>query len=246
MQDFTKYTPNQQQPGGFTRVADNTEALFFQRIYAWMFAGLALTAGLAFVLGQSQAWLNFFYGSKVTIIGAFIVQIGLVFFLSARINSLAPSTAKALFLAYSAITGATLSAIGVIYSPVIIFKAFVSAAGVYGAMAVYGLVTKRSLEAWGSFLFMGLVGLIIASIVNLFVQSGPMDLVICVIGVLLFAGLTAYDHQKLRVIFFESEQSSETTEDDLSRVVIMGALTLYLDFINLFLFLLRLFGRGDD
>jgi len=246
MQDFTKYSPNQQQPGGFVRVADHSEALFFQRIYTWMFAGLLLTAGTAYVLMHSAAWISFLTGSSFALIGACIVQVGLVFFLSAKINDLTPSLAKLIFMIYAAVTGATFSVIGLIYSPAIIFKAFVSTAGVYGAMAVYGLVTKRSLEGLGSFLFMGLVGLIIASLVNLFVQSGPMDLVICVIGVLIFAGLTAYDHQKLRVIFFGFEQSGETNDDNISRVVIMGALTLYLDFINLFLFLLRLFGRGND
>lgn len=242
MQDFTNYTSNQ-QPGTLARAAVSSEAVFFQQIYTWMFAGLAVTAGTAYVLSQSQAFINFLYGGSFTLILAFIIQLGLVFYLSARINSLSPGAAKGIFLAYSAVTGATFSAILLVYSPVIIFKAFITTAGVYGAMAAYGLVTKRSLQAWGSFLFMGLVGIIIASLVNMFVHSDMMDLLICIIGVFLFAGLTAYDHQKLRVIHATGLDGTAVQE---SRMVIIGALTLYLDFINLFLFLLRLFGRGND
>ena len=243
MQDFTNYTPNSQHQGSLAQAAATSEALFFQRIYTWMFAGLALTAGSAYVLMHSAAWINFLVSNRFAFIGAAIVQLGVVFYLSARINSLAPSTAKILFLAYAALTGATFSVIGLVYPPMVIFKAFVSTAGVYGAMAVYGLVTKRSLQGMGSFLFMGLIGIIIASVVNMFVQSSAADLIICIIGVLLFAGLTAYDHQKLRVIHATALSGNA---DEESRVVIMGALTLYLDFINLFLFLLRLFGRGND
>jgi FtsH-binding integral membrane protein len=242
MQDFSNYNPN--SPSGYATRALSTEAVFFQRIYSWMFFGLALTAGVAFVLMGSQAWINFLVGSRAPMIVALVVQLGIVFFLSSRINSLAPSTAKILFLAYAGVTGATFSVIGLIYSPAAIFKAFVSTAGVYGAMAAYGLVTKRSLQAWGSFLFMGLVGLIIASVVNMFMQSGMMDFVICVIGVLIFAALTAYDHQKLRVIHATGLNGAD--DDAVSRVVIIGALNLYLDFINLFLFLLRLFGSSRD
>lgn len=242
MQDFTNYTPNAQ--GGYISRALSSEAVFFQKIYSWMFFGLALTAGVAYILMHSQAWINFLLGARYALIGACIVQLGLVFYLSARIQSLAPSTAKMLFLTYAAITGATFSVIGLVYPPLVIFKAFISTAGVYGAMACYGLVTKRSLQAWGSFLFMGLIGIIIASVVNMFMKSGSLDWVICVIGVLLFAGLTAYDHQKLRVIHATGLNGAD--DDSVSRVVIMGALQLYLDFINLFLFLLRLFGNSRN
>ncbi|MDR2945538.1 MAG: Bax inhibitor-1/YccA family protein [Candidatus Adiutrix sp.] len=241
MQDFTNYSPNQQ--GSMAVAAASSEALFFQRIYVWMFAGLAVTAGLAFVFGLSDAWMNFIKTNRFALIGAAIVELGVVFYLSARINTLAPSTAKVLFMVYAALTGVTFSVIGRVYPPVVIFKAFISTAGIYGAMAVYGMVTKRSLQAWGSFLFMGLVGIIIASVVNMFVHSSAADLAICVIGVLLFAGLTAYDHQKLRVIHATALSGDA---DEESRVVIMGALNLYLDFINLFLLLLRLFGRSND
>lgn len=242
MQDFTNYNPNSQS--GYSSVAVSSEAAFFQRIYSWMFFGLALTAGIAYILMHSQAWISFLVSNSFALIGAGVVQLGMVFYLSARINSMTPSSAKLLFLGYAAVTGATFSVIGLIYPPLVIFKAFISTAGVYGAMAAYGLVTKRSLQAWGSFLYMGVWGLIIASVVNIFMKSGPMDFVICVIGVLVFAGLTAYDHQKLRVI--HATGLNGLSDDSVSRVVIIGALTLYVDFINLFLFLLRLFGSNRD
>lgn len=242
MQDFTNYNPSPQ--GGYVSAAVSSEAVFFQKIYSWMFLGLALTAGVAYVLMHSAAWVNFLISTRYALIGAMVIELGLVFYLSARIRQIAPSTAKILFLAYATVTGATFSVIGLVYPPLVIFKAFISTAGVYGAMAAYGLLTKRSLQAWGSFLFMGLVGIIIASLVNIFMKSSAMDWVICVIGVLLFAGLTAYDHQKLRVIHATGLNGAD--DGSVSKVVIMGALELYLDFINLFLFLLRLFGNSRD
>lgn len=242
MQDFTNYTPR--TGGGAIAGAVSGEAVFFQRVYSWMFLGLAVTAGVAYALMSSQAWVNLLVTSRFALIGACLVQLGLVFYLTARINRIEPVTAKGLFLAYSAVTGATFSVIGLAYAPMAIFKAFVTTAGLYGAMAAYGLVTRRSLEAWGSFLFMGLVGLIIASLVNMFLGSGTMDMAICVIGVLVFAGLTAYDHQKLRVVYGTGLGGAD--EAGVSRVVVLGALTLYLDFINLFLFLLRFFGQSRE
>ncbi|MDR1920760.1 MAG: Bax inhibitor-1/YccA family protein [Candidatus Adiutrix sp.] len=243
MQDFTNYNPNSSQ-GALTRAA-SSEALFFQRVYLWMCGGLALTAVAAYALMRSQIWLNLLQAHvKGAMISAFVVELGLVIYLSARINKLTPGAAKALFLAYAAVNACTFSVIGMMYSSTIMFKAFISTAGVYGAMAVYGLTTRRSLQGLGSFLFMGVVGLFIAIIVNAaFVASSRLDLVICVIGVLIFAGLTAYDHQKLRVIYATGLDGSRDGE---SRVVVMGALSLYLDFINMFLFLLRLFGASRD
>ncbi|MGL4208269.1 MAG: Bax inhibitor-1/YccA family protein [Candidatus Adiutrix sp.] len=242
MQDYTNYNQNKSHDSLAQAIA--SEAMFFQRIYMWMCGGLALTACMAMVLMSSQAWVNLLLASpNMTLITAAVVQIGLVFYLSRNIQNLAPGTAKLLFLAYAALTGTTFSVVGLVYPGHIIFKAFISTAGVYGAMAVYGLVTKRSLQGMGSFLFMGLIGLIIAMVVNIFVASNTMDLVICVIGVLIFAGLTAYDHQKLRVIYAQGLDGSSEQE---SRAVVMGALTLYLDFINLFLFLLRFLGHNRN
>lgn len=241
MQDFTNYNPNREGSGAVARAGLGSEALFFQRVYAWMAAGLGLTAVMA-VVCASIGVPQMIAGNSAFMIAAFIAQLGLVWYLAARVNQLAPSTAKMLFLGYAALSGVTFSMIVAFYSPTIIFKAFVSTAGVYGAMAIYGLATKRSLSGLGSFLFMGVVGLLIASLVNMFVGSNTADLAICVIGVLIFAGLTAYDHQKLRVMYYSAEQAG-VSEDSLARIVVIGALALYLDFINLFLFLLRLFSR---
>jgi len=246
MQDFTKFNPNSQGVG-VRQDALSSEALYFQRIYLWMCAGLSLTAATAFVLSTSPGWLGFLFQNRWALWVAFGAQLGLVFYLSARINSLSPGAAKGLFLAYAALTGATFSVLLLVYPTYAFVKAFICTAGIYGAMAVYGLVTKRSLQAMGSFLFAGLVGLILASLVNMFWHNNQMDFVICVLGVFIFAGLTAYDHQKLRVMRFslESQGLGLAAADQESRLVVMGALTLYLDFINIFLFLLRLFGRRD-
>ncbi|UQZ89939.1 hypothetical protein C4J81_12255 [Deltaproteobacteria bacterium Smac51] len=251
MQDFTNYNPNS-GTGAVSQTALSSEAVFFQRIYTWMCLGLALTAGVAYLMMNIPAWITFINTFPYALIGAFAVELGLVFYLSSRINQMTPSTAKAVFLLYSAVTGLTFSVILRYYSTPVIAKAFISTAGVYGAMAIYGLVTKRSLKSWGSFLFMGVVGIIIASLVNLvvyfFTKNAStylmFDWVICVIGVLVFAGLTAYDHQKL--LYIHNTQLGEASEDTVSRVVIIGALELYLDFINLFLFLLRIFGNSRD
>jgi FtsH-binding integral membrane protein len=241
MQDFTNYNPNPQ--GGYVSHAISSEAVFFQKIYSWMFFGLALTAGVAYALIQTGA-VRFLLSSMVPILVVCGIEFGLVFYLNANIQRISSGTAKMLFLAYAAMTGATFSIVALVYPPMVIFKAFVSTAGVFGAMAFYGLVTKRSLQAWGSFLVMGLIGIIIATVVNWFVQSSAMDWVICVIGVLVFSGLTAYFHQELRVI--HATGLNEASDDEVSKVVIMGALKLYLAFINLFLMLLRLFGSSRD
>ncbi len=245
MQDFTNYTPNQSPQSSMARAALSSEAIFFQRIYGWMFAALAVTAGLAFVLSTSTTWLNLMLSGGVVFWVVGLAPLGLALYLSARIEHLSAGAIRMFLLAIAALFGGTLAVLFVIYPTAAFVKAFVCTAGIYGAMAAYGLVTKRSLQAWGSFLFMGVVGLILASIVNMFIKSGPMDFVICIIGVLVFAGLTAYDHQKLRVIHFQVEQQGGGAEM-MNRFVMLGALTLYLDFINLFLFLLRIFGRGND
>ncbi|MCL2029812.1 MAG: Bax inhibitor-1/YccA family protein [Deltaproteobacteria bacterium] len=244
MQDFTKYNP---QNTGLSQAALSSEALFFQRVYLWMCAGLGLTAATAFVLASSQAWLNFLFQNTWIFYVAIFGTLGLVFYLSARLQSLAPGTAKGIFLAYAALNGLTFSVLAVVYPPQAFVKAFICTAGIFGAMAIYGMVTKRSLEAWGSFLFAGVVGLILASLVNIFWYNSQMDFVICILGVLIFAGLTAYDHQQLRVMHYSlgSQGLGLEAADHESRAVIMGALKLYLDFINIFLFLLRLFGRRD-
>jgi FtsH-binding integral membrane protein len=248
MQDFTKYSPNPHQGAGLREAALGSEALFFQRVYLWMFVGLGLTAVLAFFLSSSQPWLQFLAKNSWMLYVVIFAELGVVFYLSARLQSLTPEAAKGLFLAYAALNGLVFSVLFLVYPSYAFVKAFICTAGIYGAMAVYGLVTKRSLQAWGSFLFAGVVGLILASLVNIFTDSAGLDFVICVLGVLIFAGLTAYDHQKLRVMHHSLESqglAGREAVDDESRIVVMGALQLYLDFINIFLFLLRLFGRRN-
>ena len=242
MQDFTNYSPGAKQ--GVAAKAVSSEALFFQRIYMWMCGGLGLTALIAYGLAQSSGWVQLIIGNQMILWMILIAELAVVFILSSKINTMAPSTAKGMFILYAALNGLTFSVVAIasVYYGDAVIKAFVCTVGIYGAMAAYGLMTKRSLQGLGSFLFMGLVGLILASIVNIFWQNGAMDFIICCGGVLIFAGLTAFDHQKLRVIYFSGFEDGAAE----SRMVVYGALTLYLDFINLFLFLLRLFAANRD
>jgi FtsH-binding integral membrane protein len=216
--------------------------VFFQKIYVWMCGALAVTAFTGYLLAHSEAWLRLVFGGGAVYIGIIILQLGLVFGISFLIDRLSSAAVKALFLVYAVSIGFTLSLFLAIYPSGVIYKAFFSTAGVYGALAIYGVMTKRSLQSWGSFLFMGLVGLIITSIINIFAGSSALEFLICVGGVLIFAGLTAYDHQKLRVIHAGGFGNPEGE----AKAVCMGALQLYLDFINIFFFLLRLFGRGGE
>jgi hypothetical protein len=173
-----------------------------------------------------------------------LAELGLVFFLSARVNKIQAGTAMGLFLGYSFLNGLTLSSVFLAYTRASIGGTFLITAGMFGAMAVYGMVTKRDLSGMGSFMFMGLVGIIIASIVNFFLQSSSLYWAISVIGVLVFVGLTAYDVQKIKLM---GEQGiMEQGEATVKKGAIIGALALYLDFINLFLMLLRFFGGSRD
>jgi len=246
MQDFTNFNPNVQNQGNTSGLALTGEAVFFQKVYAWMFVALLVTAGLGWVLSTSETWLRLMINVGLVRWGVALAPLILTLYLSARLEHLSSTAIRGFLLAIAAFFGCTLSIVFLVYPTAALVKAFVCTAGIYGAMAAYGLVTKRSLQAMGSFLYMGVWGLVIASLINIFfVNSGPMDFVICVIGVLIFAGLTAYDHQKLRVLHFSAVRGG-ASDEDLTRFALMGSLSLYLDFINLFLFLLRLFGRGND
>jgi FtsH-binding integral membrane protein len=206
-----------------------------QQVYLWMTAGLMVTGAVATTLYNS----GFVATLGPMMIVLLIVQIGVVFFLSARINKMAPTTATILFLAYSALSGITLTPIFYAYTASSIGTTFFVTAGTFAAMALYGATTKRDLTGMGSMLMMALFGLMIATIVNIFLGSGLMSLVISAVGVLIFVGLTAYDVQALTRM-----AHTVTTEDDTQRFAIIGALKLYLDFINLFLYLLRFLGSG--
>lgn len=222
-----------------------TEVLnaFMRGVYQWMAGGLGLTALAAYYVASTPAIYNLVFGNTVVLIVLILATFGLVIAISAAIHKMSAATATGLFMLYSALNGVTLSCILKIYTGTSIASTFVICAGMFGAMSVYGLVTKKDLTSWGSFLFMGLIGIVIASIVNIFLKSTAMQFVISAVGVLVFVGLTAYDTQKLKVM---GESAPQNDSVAIRRGTILGALTLYLDFINLFLMLLRFFGQTRD
>ncbi len=221
--------------------ADTINA-FMRGVYGWMSAGMLLTAAAAWYTATSPLGVSLLQTPGL-MLGLILVQFGLVIGLSAAINRLSGTAATLMFLAYSALTGLTLSSIFFVYSMTSIFQAFVVTAGMFGTMSVYGMVTKRDLTSMGSFLFMGLIGIVLASVVNMFLKSSAMGFIISVIGVLVFTGLTAYDTQKLKYMGETMPLGDGTA---IRRGTILGALTLYLDFLNLFLMMLRLFGSSRD
>ncbi|HXA98100.1 MAG TPA: Bax inhibitor-1/YccA family protein, partial [Candidatus Dormibacteraeota bacterium] len=191
-------------------------------------------------IAGSPALMQALVGNSVLFIGLFVGQIALVFFLSARVDKLAPGTASLLFIVYAALTGVTLSVLVLAYTGSSIATTFVVTAGMFGALALYGSTTKRSLAGMGQFLFMGLIGVVLASIVGIFWHSEALQFLISVVGVIVFTGLTAWDAQRLR------RMALALPEGQVGSYAIVGALTLYLDFINLFLFLLRFMGNRRD
>ena len=226
------------QPYGYeTRVDAGVVARFFNVVYAWMAAGLGLTAVVAWYVGSNEDYLRQVFRPPV-LIGLIVAQLALVFTISAAVNKLSAGVATALFMLYAGLTGLTLSAIVVIYTPGSIAGAFIATAGTFGATSVYGMVTKRDLTALGGILFMALIGLIIASVVNIFLANSALYWIITYAGVLIFVGLTAYDTQRLKRVAIETAHDPRMA----ARHAINGALMLYLDFINLFLLLLRIMG----
>lgn len=221
----------------------NVASIYMRQVYQWMTVGLALTAVTALAITSSPQAQMAILTNKILFWGLIIAEFGLVIALSAAVQRMSALMATGAFALYSVLSGATLSVIFVVYPIGSIANAFFVTAGTFLAMSIYGTVTKRDLTAMGSFLIMGLFGIIIAMIVNIFLKSTMMDFVISCLGVLIFTGLTAYDTQKLRAF------GANTPLDDATAVrrgVILGALTLYLDFINLFLMMLRLFGGNRD
>ncbi len=212
---------------------------YMAQVYGWMAVGLLLTAFVAFYASNDANIMNFIYSSKIVFFGLIIVQLGLVWVISGMIERLSGAAATGLFMLYSVLTGLTLSSIFIIYTSSSIASTFFITAGMFGALSIYGYTTKRSLSGMGNFLFMGLIGIVIASLVNIWLKSEGMTLIITYVGVIVFAGLTAYDTQKLREL---GEQIDSNNKDTMRRYAIVGALSLYLDFINLFLMLLRLMG----
>ena len=211
---------------------------FMPKVYIWMTFGLLLTALTALVTISVEPLKNLIFSNNIIFYGLVFGQLGLVIALTAAIKKISAFAATLMFLFYSALSGVTFASIFLVYTSTSIASAFFIASGTFGAMSIYGFVTKRDLTGWGSFLFMGLIGIIIASVVNWFLQSAMMHYVIGYVGVLVFVGLTAYDTQKIKRIGEAGFADSESRH----KAGIIGALTLYLDFINLFLMLLRVMG----
>ena len=212
---------------------------FMQKVYGWMALALGITATTAYLVSSSSEFAYTLYRSPGLFLVLSIVQIGLVVSLSAAINRMSTTTAMLVYLAYSALSGVTLSSIFLVYSLPSVALTFVVTAGMFATMAIYGYVTKSDLSSLGNFLVMGLFGLIIAGIVNFFVRSANFSLVTSAFGVMIFTLFTAYDVQMIKRMGNEMLMDGE----DMFKVSLIGALKLYLDFVNLFLYLLRFFGQ---
>ena len=217
-------------------VRDVRVTAFLSRVYGWMFLGLMLTAGTAVAVASSPVLIKTLILNRGLLLILILAQLGLVLYLSVRVEKMAPATAAILFLVYSALVGVTTSTIFLVYTGASIVSAFVITSATFGAMAVFGSFTKRSLAGVGQFMFMGLIGLVIASIVNIVVFSDILSFVISVVGVLVFTGLTAWHAQRLKYM------AVALPDGRVGAYAVVGALSLYLDFINLFFSILRLTG----
>jgi FtsH-binding integral membrane protein len=214
---------------------------FLGQVYTWMTAGLLVSSAVAAYAASTPSVLNLIYGNPFTIWLLFLAQIGLVIGLSAAIERLTPVAATALFLAYVALNGLTLSALFLVYTSTSIAQAFLASAATFGVMSLYGASTKRDLSTLGNLLVMALIGFFIGSIVNLFWANSVLYWVLTYLGIAIFIGLTAYDTQQLKRLL---QQAAD--EGGARRLAIIGALKLYLDFSNLFVLLLRVLGSRDE
>lgn len=212
-----------------------------RKVYVWMALALVITGFTAYVVATNETILTLIYSSRGVIWGLAIAEFAIVIGVTAAINRLSLPVATLLFVLYSVINGALLSSIFFVYTTSSIATVFFITAGTFAAMSIYGYTTKSDLTSWGKILIMALIGLIVASIVNIFMKSSGLELIISYIGVLIFVGLTAYDTQKIKEMFMQAPDASES----MQKYALLGALSLYLDFINLFIYLLRIFGRRE-
>ncbi len=229
------------QPGVISRAgAEIDEGLrtYMLRVYNYMTLGLALTGAIAFTVAQSDQLLAMIFNSPLRWV-VILAPLGMVFFLSARINKMSFGAAQITYWVFAGLMGLSLSSIFVIYQLGSIGQVFFITATMFAGLSLFGYTTKRDLTGMGTFMMMGVFGIIIAMVVNIFLASPMMDFVISVLGVIIFAGLTAYDTQKIKSIYYEGDGAAV-----MGKKAIMGALALYLDFLNMFLFLLRLFGNN--
>ena len=238
---------NGQQSTGFAfnereRGLSGTYSALMRKVYTWMALALVITGVTAFGVANSPTLLMTLMTSRGLMFGLIIAELALVFAISGAINRLSLSTATLLFIIYSVLNGAMLSSVFVIYTATSIAKVFFITAGTFGAMAFYGYTTKKDLTSMGKILFMALIGLVIATVVNIFLKSSGLEYILSYIGVALFTGLTAWDSQKIK----EMLQTQYDMSEGAQKLALLGALTLYLDFVNLFLYLLRIFGSKND
>jgi FtsH-binding integral membrane protein len=217
---------------------------FVRSVYNWMAVGLGLTGVVAFAIANNESLLRIIFGNQMLFFGLIIAELGLVFYLSARVSKIASSTATGLFLLYAGLNGVTISFIFIVYTASSIASTFFICAATFVASSIFGWTTKRDLTSMGSFLFMGLIGIIIASVVNMFMKSSAVAMVVSYIGVLVFVGLTAWDTQKLKNMALTQPDGLDAGV--IRKGAIIGALSLYLDFINLFLMLLHILGASRE
>ena len=215
--------------------------VLMRKVYIWMTLALAITGFTAYGVATSPGILQAIYTNHILFWGLIIAEFALVFGVSAAINRLSLTTATLMFILYSVINGALLSYIFLAYTASSVATVFFITAGTFGAMALIGYTTKADLSSMGKILFMALIGLIIATIVNVFVKSDGLTMILSYVGVLIFVGLTAYDTQKIKQMLLQAPDASESGQ----KMALLGALTLYLDFINLFIYLLRIFGKRE-
>lgn len=224
------------RPGAEVRVNE-----FVRSVYNWMAIGLALTGFVAFYVSKSPSLVQLIFGNPLILIVFILAYFGLVMYLSGRINKISAGTATSLFILYSALTGVLLASVFLVYTAESIASTFFICAGTFVGCSIYGWTTKKDLTSWRGFLMMGLIGIVIAILVNMFIRSSAMSMIIGCIGVIVFVGLTAYDTQKLKNMALT--QPAGLDGGVIRKGAILGALSLYLDFVNLFLMLLRIFGQ---
>ena len=212
---------------------------YMLRVYNYMCVALALSGAVAFFVSTSPALQQAIFGTPLMWV-VFLAPLGLVFFLSARINKMSASAAQTTFWIFAALMGMSLASIFIAYTPESVTRVFFITAGAFAGLSLVGYTTKKDLSGMGTFLFMGVIGLVIAMVVNMFLGSSLLQLGISVIGVLIFAGLTAYDTQQIKLMYYEADGAEVATKKS-----IMGALKLYLDFLNMFIFLMHILGARN-
>jgi hypothetical protein len=247
LKEMRNYSPADYEYGMGGNVRDRELSMsqafpvLMRKVYMWMAMALVITGFTAYYVATSEQMLTMIFSNQVVFWGLIIGEFALVMILSAAINKLSLTTATLMFVAYSIINGATLSMIFLIYTMSSITSVFFITAGTFAAMAAFGYFTKTDLSSIGKILLMALIGLIIATLVNIFLKSDGLTMILNYVGVLIFVGLTAYDSQKIKEMMLQAPDAGEA----MQKLALLGALSLYLDFINLFLYLLRIFGRRE-